>query len=107
MTEISELTATAIAYAHREITSAQELLKKIDEGKKWNQEIDFRDVFNRRRRCLQLGIPNGEGGHRLLDVSFELGAYCIEAHIGKMKARIIELSQIAKMELDGIKGETS
>ncbi len=103
MATITMQTAAMIAHAHREIEVARELLKKIEQGKKWNQEIDIRDAFGRRQYVLQLGVPSGNGGHKLLDVSYELGGYIIEAHIEKMQMRIAELSEIARMELDGVK----
>lgn len=103
MGDITKMTAAQIARAHVEIETAIELLKHIEEGKKWNQEVDLRDAFGRRQHCLQLGVPSGNSGHRLVDVSYELGGYMIEAHIAKMRARLVELSQVAKMELDGVK----
>lgn len=103
MSIITRNTAAAIAYAHAEIEASRGLLEIIAKGKADRVEPDFRDVFGKRRGSLQLGVPSGDTGHRLLDVSADLGGYVIEAHIGKMQAKLTELCQIARMELDGEK----
>lgn len=102
MSIITRNTAAAIAYAHAEIEASRGLLETIAKGKTNREEPDFRDAFGRRHRTLQLGVPHGDG-HKLLDVSADLGGYIIEAHIGKMQAKLTELCQIARMELDGEK----
>jgi len=98
---ISEETAMGIAFAHRDIRAAKDLLEKVSDAKRWNKELDIRDAFGR-QRGLQLGIPQGDNGHRLFEVSPDLAKYVIEAHVGKMLARLAELSAIARMELDGV-----
>lgn len=98
---ITHDTAASIAFAHAEIRAAQELLAKLIEANITRDEPDFRDAFGR-KRGLQLGVPSGSNGHRLLDVSPELARYVIDAHIARMEARIGELCAIARMELDGV-----
>lgn len=98
---IRKETAVQIAYAYRDIEAAEELLKKIRDDNRRDRDVDIRDAFGR-RRGLQLGVPSGENSTRLYDLSWDLAEPVIEAHIGQMKARLIELSAIARMELDGL-----
>lgn len=94
---ISQETAMEIALAHRDIEAAKGLLEKISDAKKWNSELDLRDVFGR-RRGLQLGVPSGPQAQCLFEVSPDLAKYVIEAHVGKMHARLTELSAIARFD---------
>jgi hypothetical protein len=103
MNVITKETSALIAYAHEEVATAKGLLGTIAAARP-GHEPDFRDSFGRRRHSLQLGVPSGETSRQLFDVSFEFAAYIIEAHIAKMEARIAELCQRARMELDGIVG---
>jgi len=94
---ITKSTAASIAHAYCELEAAAELLKIIDEGKQHYEEPDFRDVFGR-RRGLQLGVPTGQGSHRLLDVSPKLAEIVIKAHIENKKHEIAALCEIARNE---------
>jgi hypothetical protein len=100
---ITHETAASIAYAHAEIVAARKLIAELDKAKAGRVEPDFRDAFGRRARGLQLGVPSGENGMRLFDVSPDLAHYVIDAHIGKMEARIAEFCAVARMEMDGVK----
>lgn len=98
---ISQKTSTDIALAHREIRTARDLLAEAADAAKWNRELDLRDAFGR-QRGLELGVPSGRDGHRMFGLSPDLAKYVIEAHVGKMEARLTELCAIARMELDGV-----
>ena len=87
--------AARIACAYREIEVAEGLLDKVNEAIAKGDGRDIRDVFGRPHRALQLGIPSGDNGHRLLDVSYELAVPVIEAHIALKRAQISALSQAA------------
>ena len=100
MNIISMKVASAIAFAHQEITKGEALLKELRDGKKWGRPVDFRDAFGSRRE-LQLGIPSGDNAHRLYGVSPDLADYVIEAHVAKKRAELAELCVKARMELDG------
>lgn len=103
MNVITKETAVEIAYTHREIENGTKLLEKILEDKKWHRgAVDIRDAFGRPRE-LQLGIPSGENATQLYGLSWDLARPVIEAHIGKMQAKLVELSAIARMEMDGLR----
>ena len=99
---ISETTARRIAYAYAEITAATELLETIVAAEAEREDPDFRDAFGRRRNNLQLGVPTGTGGHRLMDVAPLLARVIIEAHLAEQRAQIAALSELARTELGGI-----
>ncbi len=95
---ITKETAAKIAYAYSEIEAAEELLKGLADELGRLQEPDFRDNFGR-RRGLQLGVPSGSSGHRLLDVAPRLAKIIIKAHIDDKKSEIEALCMTAKREL--------
>lgn len=99
---ITRETATKIAHAHAEITAARELLVILDKNNEHRGFPDLRDAFGSRQHGLQLGVPSGTIGHRLYEVTPELARYVIEAHVGKMQGRLVELCTMARMELDGL-----
>ncbi|MER9217922.1 hypothetical protein NKI48_03155 [Mesorhizobium sp. M0644] len=100
---ISKETATEIAYAYREIETAEKLLAEIVDalGKSIVAVApDIRDAFGRRQDGLQLGVPSGDTGHRLFNVPWALARPIIEAHISAKKALISALNEKARIELD-------
>lgn len=97
---ISRDTAARIAYAYDEIKAASDLLAIIEEGAKCGEPPDFRDSFGRRRHDLQLGVPSGETGHRILQLSPKLAAIIIKAHLDNKKREIEALCEVARGELD-------
>ena len=99
---ITENTAVAIAMAHREIAGAEKLLKDLLDAESRNQEPDIRDAFGRRRSNYEFGIPSGSTGHRCYGVSPSLAKYVLEAHIAAKRKELVEVSQVARMELDGV-----
>lgn len=96
---ISQQTATALAYAHREIEVAEKLLADLTESLSRREAPDIRNAFGRRPNGLQLGIPNGENGHRLFNVDWSLAKPVIEAHVANQRAQIMALSEKARAEL--------
>lgn len=95
---ISRDTAAQIAYAYDEIKAAKEIMAVIEEGAKRGIPPDFRDTFGNRRN-LQLGVPSGSTGHRLMDVSYKLAKIIIKAHIREKEAQIEALCANAVLEM--------
>lgn len=103
---ISKETCEEIWHCHREIETAENLIVQIEELIKKNKENyharqheqKLKDVFGCERN-LELGIPCGENSKRLFRVSYDLAVPVITAHIASKKARIVELNEIARLEL--------
>lgn len=99
---ISRETAANIWNAYREIEAGEKLLAdmaKIRETERTDRLAPtLKDAFGVRRQ-LQLGIPSGENGHRLLDVSPVLAESCIRAHIERKRAELAEANEQARIEL--------
>ncbi|ARC90357.1 hypothetical protein [Rhodovulum sp. MB263] len=96
---ISAETARDIALAHREILTAEELLKKIEDTRSRHSVPDIRDAFGRLQSGLQLGVPSGEGSFRLFNVPWSMCRPIIEAHIAQQRALIEALSEKAMIEM--------
>ncbi len=98
---ISYETAMEIAYAHREIETAEKLLVEITDEftKRMKDPPDIRDAFGRRQEGLQLGVPSGSNRHRLFNVPWKLAKPVIEAHIANQRAVVAALSEKARAEL--------
>lgn len=96
---ISAETAIEIARAHREIEAANKLLEKVETAARNGTEPDVRDAFGRVRGC-QLGVPMGDNGHRILDMSWSLAVPIIKAHIAEKQAAVLALSEKARHEID-------
>lgn len=110
MSIISAATAVEIAVAHQEIARGEKLLadvrKSLEErngrGFGVSAESDLRDVFGRRANSLQLGVPSGNTGHSICEVSYDLAVPVIEAHINNKRAQLQALSLKAKAELEAV-----
>lgn len=98
---ITAETAIAIAYAYREIETAEKLLAEIEETMKGyrHEPPDIRDAFGRRVDGLQLGVPSGSNGHRLFNVNWMLARPIIMAHIANQKAVVAAQCVKARAEL--------
>lgn len=99
---ITRDTAAAIWNAYREIEAGEKLLSDMAKERE-RLDVDkhaptLRDAFGRVRQ-LQLGIPSGENGHRLLDVSPVLAESVIRAHIQNKRAELAEVNERARIEL--------
>jgi len=99
---LSKDTAVQIAYAHREIETAENLLAEMKDSATKVKNLDYRDSFGQRAN-IQLQVPmSGSGGslmHRLFDIRPELAVAVIEAHVADCRARLQILSEKAKSEL--------
>ena len=94
-------TARDIAFAYREVETAQRLLAEIKEAMDRRIAPDLRDAFGRHVGGLQLGVPSGNDSRRLFDVPWTLARPIIEAHIAQQKAILVALSERARIEIDG------
>lgn len=95
---ITQQTAIDIAYAYREIETAEKLLNEIDEALKRREAPDIRDAFGRPQSGLQLGVPSGQSGHRLYNVPWTIAKPVIQAHIMNQRAILAALSETATLE---------
>jgi len=99
---ITQETAATIWAAYREIESGNKLLEDLKacrEKYRLNKtEPVFKDAFGKRRN-LQLGIPTGDNGHRLLDVPPELAESMINVHIAAQKQALVIANEVARNEL--------
>lgn len=93
-------TAASIWKAHREIATATAMLAELRDKKKWREDPNPLDAFGR-RRPYTLGIPSGDNGHQLVDLSPELALHIIEAHISRKQSELIEVCARAALELSG------
>lgn len=104
---LSAETAVQIAVSHQEIARGEKLLadvkasleKRKGNGFGINADTDLRDVFGRRQNSLQLGVPSGNSGHQICDMSYELAVPVIEAHIANKRSELAALSMKARAEL--------
>jgi hypothetical protein len=103
---ITQETCAAIWGAYREIAAAEKLLADMkEEREKPFSDRDkhaptLKDAFGSRRH-LQLGIPSGENGHRLFQVSPMLAEGVIRSHIAQKQAELVEANERARLELNG------
>jgi hypothetical protein len=93
---ISKETATEIAYAYREVDTAEKLLQEITKALADHNVPDIRDAFGRRPDGLQLGVPSGENSQRLFNMPWSLAKPIIEVHIAQQRAKIVALTEKAK-----------
>ncbi|SEM55268.1 hypothetical protein SAMN05192583_0601 [Sphingomonas gellani] len=98
---ISFETARDIAYAYREVETAEKLLAELAEAKTWHKPPDVRDAFGRRQDGLQLGVPSGDSSRRMYHVAWELAVPIVEAHMAASRAKIAALCVKAAAELSG------
>lgn len=100
---ITQETAARIYRAYREIEAGEKLLTDMQTIRKAQgldkTEPTIRDAFGRPQH-LQLGIPSGENGHRILDVAPELAESVIRAHIAKKRAELAEVQEQARIEMN-------
>jgi hypothetical protein len=102
---ISKETCEAIWNAYREIEVGEKLLADMKEvqGRSIQDKHApcLKDAFGQRRH-LQLGIPSGENGHRLMQVSPTLAESVIRVHIENKRAELMEANERARIELGAI-----
>jgi hypothetical protein len=101
---ITQETAARIWNAHREIQTGIKLLEDVaKERERHIHPVDeraptIRDAFGH-RQYFQLGVPFGENGHRLFEVSPVLAESCIRAHIENKRRDLAEANEVARIEL--------
>ena len=99
---IQQKTAARIWQCHREIEAGHKLLQDMEERKKKyprdKHAQQLKDCFGRGQN-LQLGIPNGENGHRIFNVSPDLADAVIRSHIAAKKAELVDVNEQARVEL--------
>lgn len=95
---ISMETAHRVWSAHREIEVATKLLADMKKEIANGSDPTPLDAFGRHRN-LQLGVPSGDMGHRLFDVSPNLAIRIIEAHIATKERELAEACIIAKLDM--------
>ena len=100
-------TIERIWHCMREIEAGNKLLADMEEvgrqdEKRWEgkskTEPTLKDAFGRRRH-LELGVPSGENGHRIFQVSPILAGHIIRAHIANKTAELAEANELARLEL--------
>lgn len=101
---ISPETATDIAVIYRDIDAAEKLLDEVRKAIDSFEQVDIRDVFGRRCRTLEMGVPSGESSRRIFHVPYQLAVPVIEATIASHKARLTALAEKARFELAGQPG---
>lgn len=99
---ITKKTCITIWGAYREIEAGEKLLEDMKTERE-RQHADkhaptLRDASGHLRQ-LQLGIPCGANGHRVLDVSPVLAESVIRAHIEHKRAQLAEANELARIEL--------
>lgn len=104
MENIKQETAAKIWQCYREIETAKKLLNDLDEKIKNNRfnphEQHLKDAFGHRQN-MQLGIPSGENGYRLFDVSPNLAKSVIISHIAFKEAELTDVNEQARIEMAG------
>ena len=102
---ITRKTIEEIWIAYREIETAEKLLADMEaENAKPFRDPDphaptLKDAFGKKQR-LQLGIPSGANCHRIFDLDPVLAESVIRAHIAKMKVRLTEAQECARLEIN-------
>ena len=101
---ITQETAARIWNAHREIQTGIKLLEDVAKERERHlvprdeRAPTIRDAFGHRRH-FQLGVPSGENGHKLFEVSPMLAESCIRAHIENKRRDLAEANEAARIEL--------
>jgi hypothetical protein len=106
---ISATTIERIWKCQREIDTGKKLLEEMKEiAEKTKREPyaeRIRDAFGC-EQDLQIGIPCGNSGHRLLNVSPTLAVSIITVHIANKEAELVEANEIAKIEIEDARQES-
>ncbi len=100
---LSQKTAAALYNCHQQIVNAEQLLQQTKESilkdeDRFSEYKGLIDAFGSQKRRLELGIPSGSSGSRLVNVDPDLAVIIIEAQIGKYKSQLGALNQIAALE---------
>lgn len=96
---ISKQTAYDIWVCYDEIAKASKLGEDMEKQLRDGEYPSLRDTFGR-SRCLQLGVPTFESGHRLYDVQPKLAMSILRAHVAEKQAELVACNERARTELD-------
>jgi len=99
---ITQQTAADIWQCYREIEAGEKLLVDMEERKEKHPDDKYAQCLEDiagRRRSLQLSIPSGSSGHKLIGVSQEIAFSVIRAHIAAKKAELAVTNEQARIEL--------
>jgi hypothetical protein len=96
---ITKETAARIWKCYQDIEVGQKLTEDMKGAMEHGDDPNPRDPFGR-QRCLQLGIPCGDTGHRMFDVQPRLAISVIQAHIANQVAALAEANEQARLELE-------
>lgn len=97
---ISKETAAKIWGCYDQIEKAKGLITSMKKALEESGAPDIPNAFGE-RRGLQLGVPSGNSGHTIFNVSPELSIQVIESHIESHESKLNELRAIALIELKG------
>lgn len=94
---ITQKTAAALHNCHQQIINSEKLIADVKSALDRAEPTRLIDAFG--RRCtIEMGIPSGGSGHRILNVDNDLALLVIEAQIEKYKSQLKALNEIAKDE---------
>jgi len=103
---LTQKAAENIWHCYREIQVGEELLKTMEEEIARHKTegrnpaaLTVKDSWGRERE-LQLGIPTGENGHRLLRVAPRIALAIIRAHIAEKRAELVTANEQARIEIE-------
>jgi len=98
---ITQETAKDIWGCYREIAAGEKLLEDMQEMKKQHPHNkcaqQLKDAFGQGQN-LELGIPSGRDGYRLIGVSPDLAEAVIRAHIATKRAELATINEKARIE---------
>jgi hypothetical protein len=98
---ISKEIALKIYSAHNEIEKSKKLITDMKEViDRTSESPKLKNAFGE-PRGLQLGVPSGDNGHRLFDVSPSMAIKVIEQNIKDKEAELTELMALADIQLKG------
>lgn len=99
---ITKETCIKIWNCHNEIDKSKKIISEMAEKLKEDKDKQppcLENAFGE-RRGLQLGVPSGDNGHYLYNISLDLSIKVIEEHIQANEKRLEELMAIAKIEIN-------
>jgi hypothetical protein len=95
---ITKETAARIWQCHQDMEVGQKLVDDMKEALERGKDPNPRDPFGH-QKCLQLGVPSGDNGHRMFNVQPRLAISVIQAHIANQQAALSEANEQARIEL--------
>lgn len=96
---ISKDLSRKIYNCHSELEKCDELIKKMSEAIDKTGEPKLLDAFGE-RKGLQLGIPCGDNGHKLLNVSPQMAIKVIQEHKDFNQSELKRLNGLALIQAE-------